>query len=85
MEFHVFQLVPISSCPDTGNHREKFGFVLFTPSRQIFVCIHKILPEPSLLKAEQSQFIHSFLIQLLFQVYIIMSEAKKYNMKREHV
>ena len=59
----VFQLMLIASGPITGHHWQEPGSVLFALSLQVFRHIDEILlPEPSLLQAEESQLSQHFLI-----------------------
>jgi len=41
---HVFQLLPIASCPGTGHQRKEPGSVFFAPSLQTHIHIAKIPP-----------------------------------------
>lgn len=52
-------------CPLSGHHWEESAFVFFTFSCQIWIHVDKILPDPSLLKAEQSQLSQPLLCQTL--------------------
>jgi len=58
----IFQFVSIASGLVTGHHWKEPGSGFFAPSLQLFMDIYKILPEPSLLQAEQPQFPQPFLI-----------------------
>ena len=47
MEFLVFHLVPVASCPLTGHHYEKLDSVFLAPSHQVFIHLGKTSTEPS--------------------------------------
>lgn len=59
MEPLLFQFVPIASWPQST---EEPGSVFFAAFPQIFISIDKMPPEPSFLKAEQSQISQTFLL-----------------------
>ena len=50
MELPVFQFIPIASGPVTGQCWKEPGSFFFAPSLQLFICIDKISPEPSILQ-----------------------------------
>lgn len=66
MESPVFPFVPIASGA-TGHHWKEPGSNFFAPSLQVIIHIDKILPEPSVLQSEKSQFFQPFFIWKMFQ------------------
>lgn len=63
----VFQPVPISPFSHTGCSRKEPGSALPAPSLQESIDIGKIPPDPSFLRAEQSQHCLPFLIKEILQ------------------
>lgn len=59
----MFQFVPIASCPVIGNHQKEPGFNFFTASLQVFMCIDKILFEPSLHTEKSQPFLTGEILQ----------------------
>ena len=58
----VFHFVTIASGPVTGHQQKEPGSTFFAPSFQVSTYFDEISPEPSVLRAEQSQFSQLLLI-----------------------